>query len=263
MIRTLFLPVLFLVLLLSPSCDLADLDEPIVVSQVEKEFVVSMWEALSPSGRSFELRVETLKPSDCLNTSIATQSRRIGPSLRLSLLAIAEPESCDPGSRPARAAASYGRLDPGFYELAIDLKETIVNEGSMVVFGDRYELRMNSLKGLELEATTLRRVPDGLIWGYFSSDDAQTSTYAAFLDAIGPYVEPVDLLPGEYGYFSIKEQRKEVVLPEAPETDFLEPFAFRFSGEDTQAFQQVLRDFRAQQAAGSSLLINTWEGRNW
>ncbi len=246
------------------ACDLAKDKDPIILSKVKEEFKVSMWEKLAPEGRSFQLRVETLDLTPCQNTQIANHASRSGNVLKLSLLDIAQPEDCNPGSNPALALADYGPLETGSYSLAIDLKQTVINEGRLLVFSDRYGLNMSTVKGLEIATNTLRRVPDGTLWGYFVSENADDQALAdALLESLDDFVEARSYTAGDYGYFSIEENSRELLLPDLPDQEVVRPFILHFPGTDEKGLKKQLKEFRENAPEGSRLVVHSWQGIAW
>jgi len=249
------------VILCTSSCELSELSDPIVVSDVEDEFKIIPWERLSPEGRTFEFRLETLAVQDCKSASISHQLNINGNQISLSIREIDAPKDCDPGTDPALGVANAGELSPRFYELTIDLKNTVFNEGQLSVFGDRYVIDMESTEGFEIANRELRRVPEQTIWGYVTYPKNEDQGLAEdLLSDIDSISQTRDFTSGHYGYFRINDNStNKVTIAGHPNTLNLKQFIYQYE-ENLDDLATLVEGYRNQYGEQLDIRLYTWTG---
>lgn len=232
--------------LLCGSCELAELGEPILVSNIEKEFTIDLWEKLGPQQRTLQLRVNTIREESCQNARIDYLLSQVNNTIQVSLRKILTPADCISGQAPARAVIDMGAMPAGLYELNIDLKSEVFNNGQLSVLGDRYVINMRSRNGFTLANTELRRVPDQTIWGYVaysSLDDEETAKkFVLELESIS---QARAFAPGNYGYFQVQEDGSRVVVTDHPQTARIGQFLYGYEG-GKQALQTLVDTYRSR-----------------
>jgi len=225
------------------SCQLANIGDPIVVADVEEEFEIIALEKLSPDERSLMFEIETLNDEPCDNALIDARLTKVSYQLRISLQDIIAPTDCIPGSAPARTSLDAGPLDPGYYQLTIDLKSEVINDGQLTVRGDRYLINMETTNGFALTNKELLRIPDNTIWGYAAYETADDQALAGeFREAVAAMAEAGDFRVGYYGHF--QQTADQILLREAPREDRILQFAYHYSGTD-EAMQKLVDQYRA------------------
>lgn len=251
---------LLLCLFLGSSCELAKLGDPIVASDVEDEFLISPWEKLTPNGRSFEFHIQTLAEESCRNAYIENNFSVSGNQLEVSIDGIVAPQDCDPGQAPAFAAANAGNLPPRFYELTVDLKNTVVNEGQLTVSGDAYRIEMKSTAGFKLSHSELRRVPEQTIWGYITYQDLEDEAITDdFMDGLSSLAYTQTYQKGYYGYFQITGDDGKITVTDHPQTPRIKQFIFQLE-DDRQAVEELVSTFRDQYKDNVGIRLFTWTG---
>jgi len=249
---------LLVTLLIGTGCDLDSLTDPIVITEVEDEFNVSMWEVLDSTGRQLEFRIETIKELNCENAEISYSFLREGNYLELRFNEIVEPEDCNPGIGRAEATAVAGRLEDRIYDVEIDLQETIINEGRLSVDPVRYALNMESQDGIRIDQTTLHRVPRNAIWGYISFPDSLAQEAFAAQDQLENSLRELDLNPGYYGYFTLANNT--LGIRNAPKDGNLISFIYDRSGQTFGSIKPMITAFRGR---GLQLEVTDDWGRSY
>ncbi len=263
---TRFLGVLLLGCILSvASCDLGSLNDPIVVPYVDDEFHAELWEVFTPQRRELQLRLTTIEAVECLNASIEVEFRRLGDNEhKLSIKSILNPDNCQEGSAPARRTVKVGELSNGTYPLSISLREAVESEGRIIVRDDFFRLYIDEGAGVLPLRNTLRRIPDGTIWGYISSEGGEGLGGAAegFRSDLSSIAIPQALDDGHYGYFSIEDG--SIDWETASEGgQVLTAFQFFLPPEQEQAVKDLLENFRTQQSDSLSLQVFHTSGEDW
>ncbi|MDX1667621.1 MAG: hypothetical protein R3350_10340 [Saprospiraceae bacterium] len=261
------IPVLRLLIGLSlflNACQLAKPEDPILVVDVEKEFLVDMWEKLEGDARFFQLPIQTVKEEDCLNYGIDVHLERSSRRLDLSFNDIVKPEDCIPGTGPASASVDFGSLTLGYYEISFSLKETIVNKGRLIIGADYYELDIESENGLSFLHEKLHRVPKSMLWGRISYADPQTeeTARALYSDLSAIAAPPLALNPGYYGHFTIGENlsvREVKVSDSFPQKEHAMDFILDFRNGEFEKLKDVLDRYRSEY--GEQLYIFAKNGR--
>lgn len=190
------------------SCQPEDTNPDINID-ISDELQIELWEVLDGSERMLELRVTTIETLDCKNYSISYDLNQPGNSTTISINNILPPHECIPGIAPASNQINLGYLEEGEYPIQLNLTNNeITNLGRLIVRPRYYQLVMETEHGIFLPWDVLKTVPENLVWGYLTIDDANTSEqnviFEAFNNSMAPWTEVIGLSQGEYGYFKIE-----------------------------------------------------------
>ena len=249
------------ILLIAGACDLSSLDEPIVVTDLENEFYLDIWENLEPEGRSLEWRLRTIANAECEDASIDYSYRNSGGTIDLNINAIINPADCTPSEQPLSAYFTGGQLDNDVYPISIGVRDAVVNEGSLIVSDDSYRLSFSSLTGVILLKRILRRIPDPVIWGYIHAPhDSLQAAADEFIYELETKTRPVSLKEGNYGYFSVDNEAiiiKHIHVPEGATM-----FAYEFIQEE-DVLQGMITTLKEEHPAGIEVSIFNTRGREF
>lgn len=233
------------------SCELANIGDPIIVSDIEEEFRIAVLEKLSPGERSLQFEIETIEDEPCANAVIEARLTKVSYQVRVSLQDILAPADCIPGTAPAFTSLDAGLLPAGYYRLTIDLKSEVVNEGQIIVRGDRYLIDMETTNGFTLPEKELLRIPENTIWGYVTYESTSDEALATdFQESIAALADNGAFARGYYGHFQVTGNH--VVVRNAPRENRIKQFAYGYSGE-VETLQQLIDQYRA--AYGERLQI--------
>ncbi len=250
----------FAAMMLLAGCNLTD-DGKDTVVKVQAEFKVDLFEELKDS-RNFQFRLKTIDPQPCINNSIDYTANRVLSRLNLAIHEIIEAQDCIEGMEPVSAEASLGYLVNGAYEVQINLKNTIVNEGLLEVTNEAFVLSMSTENGYELVREELRRIPNRYIWGYVAYSEKNPAEQQAinFLGELAGMTSPSSLTKGYYGYFTINDDNV-VVLPSAPQPSYFKTFHFQSNG-NINDIKALLDEYRAGGNADiMEIRLYTWDGK--
>lgn len=241
------------------SCDISDLKDAIIVPEVENEFYVDLWEDLSaPGGKVLLVKVESIKTEKCLNYRIDQQFTKTNNQLKIVLNNIIKPLDCVVGEATVKADVNIGDLPSGFYQLNMDLKNTITNEGYLAVENDRYEWDLNTKNGIKPRRKELLRVPENAIWGYVTytqaTDEATANQFVQDLKNISEV--PIHYLTGYYGHFVINAADSKVTIHEQPA--IAKPFLYNYKSEE-EKLKNILSNYRRNYA--NRLTIKLYNGK--
>ncbi len=239
------------------SCDFSSLDDAIIVSEVEDEFFVDLWENLDGLyGRELVVKIESIKSEKCLNYRIDYQFSKDGNRLKIGLNSIIIPLDCLPGEAAAKADVNTGSLPNGLYSFNIDLKNTVSNTGQIIVNDDNYTVDIEN-KGIVMRRKELVRVPDGAIWGYAAYQQAADQTIATqFVNDLKNISKAPDTYrSGYYGHFIITSDRQITVNGQ---TALSKPFLFSFQEEEIK-LKNLIASYR--QMYGNRLTIQFYNSK--
>jgi hypothetical protein len=243
------------------SCELTKLSDPVVVSDVENEYNLKPWEKLSVHNRSFQLHLSTRKNQVCQNAVIDFEFSKTGNRLALSLLEIQAPKDCTPGNDPATAVADAGSLPSGFYELSIDLENTVFNKGQLTVTANRYLVNMESSDGFTLLHEELFRVPEESIWGYITYEETDAEPVAkAFVDDLSQLSTGLNFDKGYYGHFQISDNKNTVAISGRPPTTRIKQFVFQLQRDRLEDIKRLAGQYRAEHGGTVDFKLLTWQG---
>lgn len=250
---------LYLLLLLCITACQPEDTNPDINIDISDELQVELWEVLDESQRMLELRVTTLETLDCENYSISYALTQPGNSTSVSINNILSPHECISGNAPAFDQISLGNFQEGEHPIQINLRNNeITNIGQLIVRPRYYQLEMETHHGIFLPWNILKTVPEDLVWGYLTIDDANTTEqnliFEEFNIRIAPLTEVIGLSQGEYGYFKI-ESGNPIAIKDQQET--ITKNIFLFQQNSTRAeLKEALDSMRIE--FGNQVSIKTF-----
>ncbi len=226
------------------ACSADEPDDPIIVPEVEKEFVVEMRERPGPTPRNLQLHLRTVKNQDCEDLGIQYEWSVALASLRLDILGIRRPANCTPGQAPAQETVTAGALPEGLYDINIKLRNAIANTGTLQLTEEVYYLNMRAEEGLIIPIKQLRRIPEHIIWGYVGfSAPSMATTATGFINELAAISTAHGLNAGHYGHFQISSGSGSPVITGAPIDLNLRTFVYRFTG-NTDDLRNLVQAYR-------------------
>jgi len=250
--------------LLLAACSVDEDENPKVIADISDDYYIDLWEDLDLPARSLVFRVETVDEQPCVNTFIDYAYRRSSSGLNLSLNGILEPHpsECDEGVASIEQSIDLGYLSEGAYDMQINLKNAVVNNGLLTVRTDRYLIDMYSDDGFHLRQTELWRVPENAFWGYVAYRNAEDEALATeFLNRMEEAGAKLSLKSGYYGHFTVQDDQS-LDLHEEPANKSVKTFAYAFAENRTDV-RDLLEEFRAEHGQQVELKIYTDTGDVW
>lgn len=234
-------------------------NDPDVILNVEEEFSIILWEQLRQNTRDFQLNLQTLKKNfKCQNFEVGFDQDQIGNTLLITINDIIEPTDCLEGENKASGIVNFGKLPTGFYNLTIDLKDVVSNQGVLEINEDFFQLNMNSKDGIIIEKNQLYRIPDRLIWGYVQyQDQSVTDDFLAELDQI---TQSVSLTAGNYGYFNI--ENTNLTINADTDISTATTFATSLVG-NTAELKILVKKYQEEFGNGLALKVYTFRGEEF
>ena len=174
------------------------------IIDIEKEFTFQLWEKLDEYGGNFQLIASTIQNQKCGGTKIEYAQNTIGSKVIVTIKNLIQPSTCNGKLEPALDTISLGNLTKGTYKLNINLKDAVLNDGTLVVDDKKYTVAMTKEDGIDIPQREILRVPRGAIWGYVSYENGQESKFIKFNDNLLRLTTPLSITHGDYGYFVVK-----------------------------------------------------------
>lgn len=208
--------------------------DPIIVSNIDTEFSIQMYENLNPYNRSLSFNVESIDETNCLNGTISYAMSSQKENLDLVIKEVVDPVDCSPGVSTYHSDVYIGQLkDDKVYNLTVSLQDIVENHGFLIVDDEKYSIELNSLYGLKIENTVLYKIPKSLVWGYCAIQNLnQQSTADTFLGQLSGHGTPISMKSGDYGHFQVLPSGQLVgfqTIIDNPVT--ILPFVFSFTGD--------------------------------
>lgn len=255
----LFWPV-YIAILWTGGCTVKEIDKPIIVPQVEKEFLIEMREEPGPAPRRLAFSLRTIKLQECLNTGIRHQLSSIPSRYRLDILGLLQPSDCIPGVDYAKAQSSTEMPAEGLYNFEVLLGNTVSNEGVLHVEGKTISLDLDTDEGIILVNPILLRIPEFTIWGYVGFSEPSLAPLAeGFVNEVGARAGVGNFVPGHYGHFSIPMGTGDIKITGSPSHLLLRPFVFRFTG-NFDDLERLVAEYRQQYGAQLDIKISAITG---
>jgi hypothetical protein len=253
---------LFLIAVFFTSCELAKVGEPIIVPDVDDEFYIDWRENLSPTQRTLQLVIRTIKSEQCPDASITYNFSRLNLGYRISLNDIVAPDNCDEKDQPAYAEIPMGYVGPGTYQIEIDLKNSVSNEGTLQSYSNSYSLNMRSEDGIQILEKVLYKIPEHSVWGYFDFEKIEDEEVVEnLLNELAQMKVPSTFDEGYYGHFRIGSTG-QIALAEQPISSRLKTFIFSIP-EQSEALRAFAEKVRDQYGESIKLVMYDDTGRNY
>ncbi len=242
------------------GCTVKEIDKPIIVPQVEKEFLIEMREEPGPAPRRLSFAMRTIIQQECLNTDIRHQLFSFPGRYRLNLLGLLKPSDCIPGVDYAKAQSNLEMPAEGLYNFEVLLGNTVSNEGVLDVKENTITLNLETEVGIILGNPTLRRIPEFTIWGYVGfSESSMAQVAEGFVNEVGARAGVGNFVPGHYGHFSIPMGTGDIKITGSPSHLLLRPFVFRFAG-DFDDLEGLVEAYRQQYGTQLDIKISAITG---
>ena len=197
--KNLFSFIFFIALLITGACK-RDSSEQIKVIDIKKEFSIQPWEILKVSGSEFGFLIASTDKK-CDGTKMRIVPLVSQSSVSINLQAFINPDSCLNTTDVVRDTTKLGLLSNGNYALQINLKDVVLNKGTLAVSDTKLSLQMQTTDGITIPVTDISRVPQGTIWGTLKYNADQENLVNAFSDSLKTYAHNFSLVNGNYGYF--------------------------------------------------------------
>jgi len=225
------------------ACDFQSLKDPILLTDVEDEFFLDMWEEITPQGRSFSFLIETIEDQSCRNSTIEYDVSETGINLDISLKKITQPADCVEGIAPAMANVHLGDLPSQYFSVKIDLRDAVVNRAHFTVSEDAYLIDMQTEYGIKPLRSELKRIEPQQCWGYISFPNELREVARELDEKIrnaANYRLPTD---GYYGYFTIANGN--LALKGQPEDQGLRTLVLDIEPEQSARLRTLIEEYRS------------------
>lgn len=215
-----------------------------VIVDIEDDFYINMFEDISSGTARFQIDLSTIKEQDCLNYAIIydLDTNVVNRAIELTINDLLEPEDCIEGMTTTHTIIPMPTLASNLYTFNINLKDAIINEGTLRVTDNRYELEMDTDDGIEIVNSTLYKIPRNTIWGYVAYNNGISADSAAdfitnltSLSTVFGIDNNPDYNVGYYGYFKLDDDfNLELRNEESLDASNIIPFIFRHNSDDLQ-----------------------------
>ncbi len=225
----------FLAISLLACDDPAELDS---VNTLGTDVRFSMAEYLEPGQRTLSFKFLTVDEYPCINYRIASELRREGSSITVSLREIQGADVCLEAVAPAASFLDLGELTPGEYTITIEVGTSIVNSGTLLVTDEAVELLLGQPEGLIIPTPRMLRVPEDIIWGTVRASAEHAGVSGQLMQRLRSLGAASKILPeGDYGYFLVDAVGNVSPSSLTPGQDNL--FVLGFRGEASSLEQLV------------------------
>lgn len=222
-------------------------DDPTVIVTTDPEFQIDLFEQTDPltGNPTFGLWIRSVEKFSCSNYQIKGSVQAGGSDIRVHLMDVSAPDTCENGAAVAQTFLPIGKLVPGAYSFSLTLGNAIENEGTLHVFDDRYELSVEHPQGVHFQNLVLKKIPQGLIWGYIVTPDNLALARAdAFLADLKNLTTEHTLESGFYSYFTLSGTGLTSLHPGFAPTASAQLFV-RQSETAPENLQMLLQQYRS------------------
>lgn len=228
---TILLAFLLTAVMFFPACE-DDEIETIPLGPVN----ISLYEAIYNGGRDLYFQVYSDRDDYPATYSIRFTTEEEGERIIVNLLDIQkiEYEGYDIIEGPARASIYIGNFSPGDYDITVNVSDK-ENPVSLNVTSDYYAISPEQVQNVTFNDDTLRRVPDGALWGFVAYvNPSQSEVADSFRDSlVNMGALPLNLAPGNYGYFQVSDSGT-FTQPINEGVEYYREFFKEYNGTETE-----------------------------
>ncbi len=246
-----------LVVLAGSTCS-NNLNDLVIVAKLDNEFSVEAWDQLEGPERSLEILLRSTGEDPCANVELNVISSTTNNQLLIEVKDLKDLDDCQTEAGAILSRVNFGSLEPGYYNLKIDLLEIAQNEILLDVTPERYRLSGTELNGILINREETRRVPNEAFWGSIAVKDTLENPLAAsFLSDLDSLTTPLSLAAGYYGYFELEANSSaptffEGSIPGFTTNTFLRQIA------EVETIDSLISVYRSQYDADA--VIQAWHG---
>jgi len=241
------------------SCD-KDNTDPGIIVDIDPTFQIQMIENLEGAPGSLEFIISTLDEKECLNFELNYSLTQTTGGFGISLDELEEPEDCITGTTFVTETIPLEPLQDRVYTAEINLKNTVKNQGALVVTEGYYEMQLDSYNGILFQAKKLHKIPSSALWGSLSFDAEDLEPIAQqFISDLETLTESRSMAIGNYGYFNIDSQGLIWFSGNNNGGNQSIDFIYHYDSGDIQPLIDLINSYRVQYSP--NLDINVYNGR--
>lgn len=236
------------------SCK-TEIDSGTIVD-IEKEFELQLTETLDSSLSGFQLLVTSTRQQACSNVRIDYAVSSFSNRIIVTIKSLKHPTLCNGLLDVAHDTIPLGQLTEGSYRIQINLKDAVINQGTLTVTASRAIIEMNTNNGINITDPILWRLPERAIWGGIAADANVTLAMHKVLDTISTICPIFSGTLNNYGHFNI--QPSNLISIQGFQSNL--PNVVRFVrtlplGKEAE-LKRVLQNFRNH--SGNSGKVEVW-----
>lgn len=229
--------------------------------KVKKEFDIQLWEKLTPTGGELQLIVNSIEPQACPNIHLDYYVSINDNKVTVTLKSFSVPFSCTGPMTRTSDTLSLGRLQNGNYKFSINLKDVVLNNGSLSVNQNLYIVDLQSENGISMPFKQLSRIPENTIWGYLNYESAATNKAQTFMDSLKTVCQPTSLLNGRYGHFEVINESLKMPANLQYTHPITSTFFFKYEGTEDK-LDRLIQHFRLN-TNGLNINITSQTGKQF
>jgi hypothetical protein len=211
--------------------------------KVKKEFDIQLWEKLTPTGSELQMIVNSIEPQACPNIHLDYYVSTTDNKVTVTLKSFSVPTSCTGPLTRTSDTLNIGHLPNGNYKLSINLKDVVLNNGSISVNPNLYVVDLQSENGISMPFKQLARIPENTIWGYVNHESSVTNKAQAFMDSLKTICQTTALLNGRYGHFDVVNESLKMPSTTQYTYPITTTFFFKYEGTEDK-LNRLIQHFR-------------------
>lgn len=170
------------------------------------EFALDLFEQRSPAdgASNLGLWVSSFALQEGAGFGINASVEVKGQELLMHILGVQKPDSITGIAAPATGFVPFGAIPEGAYKLTVILGNTVQSHADLMLGKDHLALTNADARGIVFQNVALRRLPDGLVWGYANANNETVKAKAEqFVSDLKSLSTEAGLAPGFYSYFTV------------------------------------------------------------
>ena len=162
-----------------------------------------MRENLQEESRHLLLDIATKDSVNCGHCYIVTNFSIADKTIQIEIEDIVREDNFPADLDIAKSTIDLGYLSPKEYQVTISLKNVVASTGKLIVSAQSYQLLFDdNTNGFVIENSDIRKLSDGLVWGYVGFDQSSLWEQGThFINTVNNFNTQELVAPGDYGYF--------------------------------------------------------------
>ncbi len=225
-------------LLLLVFCGCFSEPDPLLVGDVNQEFVISLNQNPTLVGSELQLDIKSINGFDCNEALVINDIIAANNILTLHIDRIDVPQTCNTGSYPAEGS-SVLLLEQSAYNFVVRLGTEDFVSGRLYNDESQFQLEIADVIGVSFDKKSIHKIPQNHIWGSINIPNSSSLNAEEFKVRFQNFVQVSDQIKiGDYGLFQISDLQ---------ENDFgndLEIFAV-YSIRDIEGLRNLILETKA------------------
>jgi hypothetical protein len=236
----------------------------IIYKEIESDIKIRMTEMLlEETPQTFLLFISTEKIYPCANYGIVHSVQQDSTKIILEFSKIIVPNICMTAPEHAKTIIDLGAITNGEYELEVIVGDN-KSVGQLIVTSQYFNINFEEPKQLQIEYSSINRVPPNTIWGevryYAAPSEVLAKSFIDSLEFLGATKQLYN--QGEYLYFQIDSLGQ--ISPQQQANDYYTKIKYIYNyPKNTSEIDSLVKNYGRNFGDSLDIVVYTKEGETF